>query len=96
MTAARTELTEVDDGEVIRSSLADPERFAVLFDRYAKQVHQYVSRRLGTQLADDITGEAFLIAFIFVNPTVNIPLGWAIPATVQLGGKPWSALAVAR
>jgi RNA polymerase sigma factor (sigma-70 family) len=63
MTAAHTELTEVDDGEVIRSSLADPERFAVLFDRYAKQVHQYVSRRLGTQLADDITGETFLIAF---------------------------------
>ncbi|GAA2733287.1 RNA polymerase sigma factor [Actinocorallia aurantiaca] len=34
-----------------------------MFDRYAKQVHQYVSRRLGTQLADDITGETFLIAF---------------------------------
>src|SRR5256714_4640993 len=30
--------------------------------------------------------QAFIIAFIFVNPTVNIPLGWAIPATVQLGG----------
>ena len=33
--------------------------------------------------------QAFLIAFIFVNPTVNIPLGWAIPATVQLGGRTW-------
>ncbi len=33
--------------------------------------------------------QAFIIAFIFVNPTVNIPLGWAIPATVQLGGRTW-------
>ena len=33
--------------------------------------------------------DAFIIAFIFVNPTVNIPLGWAVPATVQLGGRTW-------
>jgi hypothetical protein len=32
---------------------------------------------------------AFIVALIFVNPTVNIPLGWAIPATVQLGGRTW-------
>ena len=63
MTAVEADLTEVDDGTVIRSSLDEPERFAVLFDRYARQVHQYVSRRLGTQLADDIVGETFLIAF---------------------------------
>ena len=33
--------------------------------------------------------DAFIIAFIFVNPTVNIPLGWAVPPTVQLGGRTW-------
>jgi hypothetical protein len=33
--------------------------------------------------------QAFIIAVIFVNPTVNIPLGWAVPATVQLGGRTW-------
>ena len=32
---------------------------------------------------------AFIVAFIFVNPTVNIPLGWAVPASVQLGGRTW-------
>jgi hypothetical protein len=32
---------------------------------------------------------AFIIAVIFVNPTVNIPLGWAVPASVQLGGRTW-------
>ena len=30
---------------------------------------------------------AFIVALIFVNPTVNIPLGWAVPAAVQLGGQ---------
>ncbi|WP_106397634.1 RNA polymerase sigma factor [Actinocorallia populi] len=63
MTAVDAELIEAGDGEIIRSSLDEPERFAVLFDRYARQVHRYVSRRLGTQLADDIVGETFLIAF---------------------------------
>ena len=32
---------------------------------------------------------AFIVAFIFVNPTVNIPLGWAVPASIQLGGRTW-------
>jgi hypothetical protein len=31
--------------------------------------------------------QAFVVALIFVNPTVNIPLGWAVPASVQLGGR---------
>ena len=32
---------------------------------------------------------AFIVAFIFVNPSVNIPLGWAVPASIQLGGRTW-------
>ena len=32
---------------------------------------------------------AFIVAFIFVNPAVNIPLGWAVPASIQLGGRTW-------
>jgi hypothetical protein len=33
--------------------------------------------------------QAFIVALIFVNPTVNIPMGWAVPASVQLGGRTW-------
>ncbi|MFB4303182.1 RNA polymerase sigma factor [Actinomadura sp. NTSP31] len=51
------------DAEVIRRSVHDPERFAVLFDRYAAQIHRYAARRLGTQAADDIVAETFLTAF---------------------------------
>ncbi|MGH3197479.1 MAG: hypothetical protein ACRDOH_21935 [Streptosporangiaceae bacterium] len=32
---------------------------------------------------------AFIVAFVFVNPAVSIPLGWAVPASVQLGGRTW-------
>jgi RNA polymerase sigma factor (sigma-70 family) len=54
---------EITDAELIRQSWTDPERFAALFDRHHRRVHRYVARRLGTQVADDIVGETFLIAF---------------------------------
>ncbi|GAB2848912.1 RNA polymerase sigma factor [Actinocorallia aurea] len=56
-------LTEVGDAELIRLSRDAPERFAELFDRYARDVHGYVARRLGPQYADDVVGETFLVAF---------------------------------
>jgi hypothetical protein len=34
---------------------------------------------------------AYLMAYIFTNPAVDIPAGWAVPASVQLGGRPWRA-----
>jgi RNA polymerase sigma-70 factor (ECF subfamily) len=40
-----------------------PEGFARLFDLYARRIHRYVTRRLGTSEADDLVGQTFLIAF---------------------------------
>ncbi|MEV8637252.1 RNA polymerase sigma factor [Streptosporangium sp. NPDC051023] len=57
------ETAELDDAELIRRSADDPGQFAALFDRYARQIHLYVARRLGTQAADDIVAETFLAAF---------------------------------
>jgi len=51
------------DAEIIGRSLAEPELFARLYDRYAADIHRYVQRRLGAGPADDITAETFLIAF---------------------------------
>ncbi|MFE7902922.1 RNA polymerase sigma factor [Streptomyces sp. NPDC057424] len=45
------------------ASLEEPERFAALFDRHAPAIHQYVTRRLGRDAADDVTAETFLTAF---------------------------------
>jgi RNA polymerase sigma-70 factor (ECF subfamily) len=52
-----------DDAALIARSLAEPELFAELFDRYATDLYRYVARRLGEALADDVVGETFLIAF---------------------------------
>ena len=54
---------EADDATVIAESLARPERFAVIFDRYFAEVHRYAERRLGTEAADEIASDTFLAAF---------------------------------
>ncbi|WP_329086374.1 MULTISPECIES: RNA polymerase sigma factor [unclassified Streptosporangium] len=57
------EMVEADDAELIRRSHDVPEQFAGVFDRYIDQIHRYVSRRLGSQAADDIAAQTFLVAF---------------------------------
>jgi RNA polymerase sigma-70 factor (ECF subfamily) len=52
-----------EDGRLLEASVREPERFAVIFDRYFGQVHSYVARRLGSDVADDLAAETFLIAF---------------------------------
>src|SRR3954453_11752372 len=51
-----------DDATVIERSRADVAEFATVYDRHAATIHRYLSRRAGGQLADDLTGETFLIA----------------------------------
>ena len=55
--------TALPDAVLVAASLDEPERFAVLFDRHAPTIHQYVARRLGRDAADDVTAETFLTAF---------------------------------
>ena len=52
-----------DDATIIAESLAEPDRFAVLFDRHAPLIHRYAGRRAGPQTADDVVAETFLAAF---------------------------------
>jgi len=62
--AAAVPATEADeDGRVLEASVREPDRFTLIFDRYFAQVHSYVARRLGTDIADDLAAETFLIAF---------------------------------
>lgn len=53
---------EISDEDLLTESLATPERFATIFDRYIQVVHGYLSRRVGV-LADDLASETFLLAF---------------------------------
>lgn len=51
------------DAAAVEESLQQPEAFAHLYDRYAADIHRYVTRRLGAEAADDVTSETFLVAF---------------------------------
>ena len=53
----------VSDAEVIRRSLDEPPVFASLFDRHYDSVHRYLARRVGWEVADDLTSETFTTAF---------------------------------
>lgn len=54
--------TNLDDHSVIAASLRRPDTFGELFERHAAELHRFLSRRLG-DLADDLLGELFAIAF---------------------------------
>ena len=51
------------DASAIRASLADPDRFTTIYDRYAAMLYRYAYQRLGPEGADDVVAEAFLAAF---------------------------------
>ena len=56
--------THIDtDAAIIERSLTQPEAFATIFDRYSDDIHRYVARRLGAEIADDLMSETFIIAF---------------------------------
>ncbi|MEH0983698.1 RNA polymerase sigma factor [Micromonospora sp. CPCC 205556] len=60
---ARDTTDEEDDARIIAHSVREPERFSAIFDRHAPYIHRYLTRRLGRQVADDLTAETFLAAF---------------------------------
>lgn len=51
------------DARDLHMSVKDPERFGAVFERHADSVHRYLSRRVGTTLADELTSETFTTAF---------------------------------
>jgi len=57
------EAGELDDAAVVERSWTDTDAFAVIFDRHATAVHRFLARRVGRQLADDLTGQTMLVAF---------------------------------
>ncbi len=51
------------DSDVIRRSRDSPRAFGDLFHRHATVVHRYIARRAGTDVADEVMAETFLVAF---------------------------------
>jgi RNA polymerase sigma-70 factor (ECF subfamily) len=51
------------DSVIVAESLTDPERFSVLYDRYAAMLYRYAARRVGPANAEDAVAATFLAAF---------------------------------
>ena len=51
------------DAGLISASVSDPEAFGLLFDRHVDVIHGYISRRVGSLLAEELTAETFARAF---------------------------------
>ncbi len=60
---APTLATGGSDAVVIRRSWTTPEAFGAVFDRHVDELHRYVARRLGPELADDVVADVFAAAF---------------------------------
>ncbi|WP_308168163.1 RNA polymerase sigma factor [Nonomuraea sp. NEAU-A123] len=53
----------INDADLLKASYRKPERFGELYDRYFREIHGYLGRRLDQQAADDLAAEVFLTAF---------------------------------
>ncbi len=51
------------DNVAIAESFVTPASFGTVFDRHFDRIHGYLQRQLGTDLADDLASETFLVAF---------------------------------
>ena len=51
------------DSEIIARSLDEPEAFSGIFERHVRPVGAYIARRLGSDAAEDVLSETFLVAF---------------------------------
>lgn len=51
------------DALLIERSRDEADAFTGIYDRYLLVIHRYVAGRVGSQVADDLAAEAFLVAF---------------------------------
>ena len=58
------------------SATDDRERFSGLFEAHYAQVHAFAARRVGRDLADEVTAETFLVAWRRLEAVPAEPLPW--------------------
>jgi RNA polymerase sigma factor (sigma-70 family) len=51
------------DRDAISASLTTPDAFGPVFDRHIDSIHAYLQRRVGRDLADELSAQTFLVAF---------------------------------
>ncbi len=55
--------SELTDTEILRQSLSEPIRFEAIYERHLAPVYRYLRRRVGDDVAEDLTAETFIRAF---------------------------------
>jgi RNA polymerase sigma factor (sigma-70 family) len=51
------------DEELVIQSLTDPAAFSSIFTRHFSPVYAYLARRVGSDVADELTAQVFVVAF---------------------------------
>lgn len=80
------------DAALIVRSRTDPEQFGEIYDRHVADVHRYISRRVGSALADDLAAETFLEAFRVrhrYDSTAQCALPWLYGIATNLLRRHW-------
>ena len=75
------------DSEIIRRSLDNPPAFAELFERHARVVGAFAARRVGSDAAEDVLSETFLVAFrrrASFDPTWDSAKPWLLGIASRL------------
>lgn len=70
---------DLSDADLLSQARVRPELLGLLYERHARPVHRYLSRRVGAAAADDLLGEVFVAAVearLRVRPH---PSGSALP-----------------
>ncbi|MGC5169676.1 RNA polymerase sigma factor [Micromonospora sp. DT81.3] len=78
------------DSEIIRRSIDVPSAFAELFERHAKVIGAFAARRVGSDAAQDILSETFLVAFRRrrdFDPSWDSAKPWLLGIATRLIGK---------
>jgi len=57
------DMTNATDAQVIARSVAEPAAFGALFDRHFHAVYAFTQRRVGIDLAEEVTAETFTRGF---------------------------------
>jgi RNA polymerase sigma factor (sigma-70 family) len=81
-----------NDAELIARASRQPELFGMVFDRHFATIHRYLERRVGRDVADELAGEVFRIAFEQrrrFRPVHESALPWLYGLATNLLLKRW-------
>ncbi len=77
----------ISDVELIAHSAVDPAVFGELFERHFEDVYRYLARRIGSERADDVASQTFVVAFErrdSFDPEAGQVSGWLLGIATHL------------